>query len=548
MRYISLTILTLAFVAVLIPPYATLAENEAEEVYWNQFRGPNGDGKTLVTDLPVEFSEKQNIRWKTAIHDKGWSSPVVWGDQIWLTTGREDGTELFAICVDKDTGKIIHDIKVFDVAQPQLEHPGLNSHATPTPIVEKDYVYVHFGTYGTACLDTKSGEKLWVRRDLNTDHRVRPASSPIIEGDSLFLTFDGVDTQFVAALNKNTGETLWLRNRDVDSDMDAMLKAEGFSDADIEETQKEKPNDNKKSYATPTIIEYQGKQQLISPAAGATISYDPETGDELWRVHHRGMGFNVACRPIFENNLVYLTTGVAKRLLAIRPSGTGDVTDTHVAWSARRGTPEIPSPLIVGDLMFMVTEGGVISCLEAKRGNEVWKGRLDGDYWASPLYANGKIYFFSREGNVSVISAGREFKLLAENEFDEGFIASPAIAGNTIIVRSLTHLYCFAEGYEMAAQPEIVSKPNASKQKKRVSKPMSGLPFNITGYYMGETRNDGEFEATFLIEFPDLDKDDWPTVTFTGERFRAAFANLTQYHRLTLNLAEGAKVEKGYGK
>ena len=548
MRYISLTILTLAFVAVLIPPYATLAENEVEEVYWNQFRGPNGDGKSVATDLPVKFSETQNIRWKTAIHDKGWSSPVIWGDQIWLTTGREDGTELFAICVDKDTGTIIHDIKVFNVAQPQSEYSDLNSHATPTPIVEKDRVYVHFGAYGTACLDTKSGEKLWERRDLNTDHRVRPASSPIIEGDSLFLTFDGVDTQFVAALNKNTGETLWLRNRDVDSDMDAMLRAEGFSDADIKETQKEKPNDNKKSYATPTIIEYQGKRQLISPAAGATISYDPETGDELWRVRHRGMGFNVACRPIFKNNLVYLTTGVAKRLLAIRPSGTGDVTDTHVAWSVRRRIPEIPSPLIVDDLMFMVTEGGVASCLEAKSGNEVWRGRLNGDYWASPLYADGKIYFFSQEGNVSVISAGREFEILAENEFDEGFIASPAIAGNTLIARSLTHLYCFAEGYEMAAQPEIVSKPKASKHKKRVSKQVSGLPLNLTGYYMGETRDDGEFEVTFLIELPDLDKDNWPTVTFTGEQFRDAFANLTQYHRITLNLAETTKVGKDDGK
>ena len=548
MRHISLTILTLAFVAVLIPPYATLAENEAEEVYWNQFRGPNGDGKSVATDLPVKFSETQNIRWKTAIHDKGWSSPVVWGDQIWLTTGREDGTELFAICVDKNSGKIIHDIKVCDVAHPQLEYNDLNSHATPTPIVEKDRVYVHFGTYGTACLDTNSGEKLWERRNLNTDHRVRPASSPIIVDDSLFLTFDGVDTQFVAALNKHTGDTLWIRNREVDLDMATMLKAEGFSDADIKETQKEKPNDNKKSYATPTIIEYQRKRQLISPAAGATISYDPRTGDELWRVRHHGMGFNVACRPIFEHNLVYLTTGVAKRLLAIRPSGTGDVTDTHVAWSARRRTPEIPSPLIVDDLMFMVTEGSVVSCLEAKSGNEVWKGRLNGDYWASPLYADGKIYFFSREGNVSVISAGREFEILAENEFDEGFIASPAIAGNTIIARSLTHLYCFAKGYQTAPQSEVVSKPTASKRKKSMSKQVSGLPFNITGYYMGETRNDGEFEATFLIEFPDLDKDDWPTVTFTGERFRAAFANLTQYHRVTLNLTEGAKVGKGRGK
>ena len=548
MKDISLTILTLAFVAVLTSPYTTSAQNKAKEAYWNQFRGPNGDGKTLATDLPVEFNETQNIRWKTAIHDKGWSSPVVWGNQIWLTTAREDGTELFAICVDKNSGEIIHDIKVFDVAQPQLEYPDLNSHATPTPIVEEGRIYVHFGTYGTACLDTKSGKKLWERRDLNTDHRVRPASSLIIDDDLLFLTFDGVDTQFVAALNKNTGDTLWMRNRDVDSDMATMLKAEGFSDADIEETQKAKPNDNKKSYATPTIIEYQGKRQLISPAAGATISYDPKAGEELWRVRHDGMGFNVACRPIFEHNLVYFTTGVAKRLLAIRPSGTGDVTDTHVIWSVRRGTPEIPSPLIVDDLMFMVTEGGVVSCLEAKSGSEVWKGRLNGDYWASPLYADGKIYFFSREGNASVISAGREFELLAENEFDEGFIASPAIVGNTIIVRSLTHLYCFAKGYEIAPQPEIASKSKASKPKKGGTKQVSGLPLNLTGYYMGETRDDGEFEATFLIEFPDLDKDDWPTVTFTGEQFRATFANLTQYHRVTLDLTENTKQGKGRGK
>lgn len=548
MRHISLTILVLALVAVLTSSYTTFAQNETKEAYWNQFRGSNGDGKSVAANLPFEFSETQNIRWKTAIHDKGWSSPVIWGNQIWLTTGREDGTELFAICVDKSTGKIIHDIKVFEVAEPQMEYPDLNSHATPTPIVEKDRVYVHFGAYGTACIDTKNGEKLWERRDLNTDHRVRPASSPIIDGDSLFLTFDGVDVQFIVALNKHTGDTLWMRNRDVDLDMATMLKAEGFSDADIKETQKEKPNDNKKSYATPTIIEHQGKRQLISPAAGATISYNPETGDEFWRVRHRGMGFNVACRPIFEHDIVYLTTGVARRLLAIRPSGTGDVTDTHVVWSIRRRTPEIPSPLIVDDLMFMVTEGGIVSCLEAESGNEVWKARLKGDYWASPLYANGQIYFFSREGNVSVISAGRNFELLAENELDDGFIASPAIADNTLIVRSLTHLYCFAQGYEMDPQPQSPNKPQVSKRKKSEFKQTSELPLNITGYYMGETSDDGEFEAVFLIEILTLDKDDWPTVTFTGEQFRATFANLTQYQRVTLNLAEGAKMGKARGK
>ena len=446
MKRISLKILTLALVAVLTSPYTTYAQDKATEDYWNQFRGPNGDGKTLATNLPLEFSETKNVRWKTPIHDKGWSSPVVWEKQIWLTTAREDGTELFAICVDLESGKVIHDIKVFDVAQPQSEYPDLNTHASPTPIVEEGRVYVHFGTYGTACLDTKSGEKLWERRDLNTDHRVRPASSPIIDGDSLFLVFDGVDVQFVVALDKNTGETLWLRHREVKSDFGDVLRTEGVTD--VEEVKNKKPNDNRKSYATPTIIEHQGKKQLISPAAEVTISYGLKTGEELWRVRHQGWGWNVACRPIYEHGLVFFTTGVAKNLLAVRPSGIGDVTDTHIVWSSRKGTPEIPSPLIVDDLIFFTNEGGVASCLEAKSGSEVWKGRIGGNHWASPLYAAGKIYFFSQEGKVSVISATPEFQLLAENELDASFITSPAVAGDTMILRSTTHLYYVANGFE----------------------------------------------------------------------------------------------------
>jgi outer membrane protein assembly factor BamB len=270
-----------------------------EKDYWNQFRGPSGDGKSLAKNLPVEFSETKNVRWKTPIHDEGWSSPVVWGNQIWLTTGREDGTELSAVCVDLESGDVIHDIKVFAVANPQKEYGGHNTHATPTPVVEDGRVYVHFGSYGTACLDTKSRKKLWERRDLKCDHRVRPASSPIIDGDSLFLHFDGVDAQFVVALDKNTGKTLWLQNREVDSDLGAVLKAGGLSDAEIETTKKEKPNDNRQAYATPTIIDFQGKKQLISPAAEVTFSYDPKTGEEIWRVRHEGWGWNTACRPIF---------------------------------------------------------------------------------------------------------------------------------------------------------------------------------------------------------------------------------------------------------
>ena len=443
MKRVSTTIQIILFFSVIILSYPLYAQDSNEEKYWNQFRGPNGDGKAIATNLPIEFSETENVRWKIPIHDQGYSSPVVWKNQIWVTTAREDGKELFAICVDLMSGDIVHDIKVFDVAEPQIEHPGLNSHASPTPIVEDGRIYVHYGTYGTACLDTQTGDILWERRNLNCDHRVRPASSPIIDENRLILTFDGVDVQFIAALDKNNGDTLWLKHRKVDSNFEDVLKAKGIKDT--EKTKKEKPNDNRKSYATPTIITYQGKKQLISPAAEVTISYEPATGDELWRVRHEGWGWNVTCRPIFAHDRVYITTGIEKVLLAVDPSGTGDVTETHIVWKVRKGAPEIPSPLIIDDMIFMVNEGGIAICVEAENGNLVWRNRIGGKYWASPLYAGGNIYFFSTDGRVSIISADREFKLLAQNEFSDGFIASGAVAGNTLILRSETHLYCIED-------------------------------------------------------------------------------------------------------
>ena len=427
--------------------------------YWNQFRGPNGDGKSDAQNLPIQFTESQNVRWKTPIHDQGWSSPVVWGNQVWLTTAREDGIELFAVCIDLENGKVVHDIKVFNVAEPQSEYPDLNSHASPTPVVEEGRIYVHFGTYGTACLDTQTGKKLWERRDLNCDHRVRPASSPIIDDGLLFLVFDGVDVQFIAALEKESGQTRWLEKRQVNNDLAQVLAAGGVKD--IEKTLKEKPNDNRKSYATPTIIEHNGQKQLISPAAEATFSYVPQTGEELWRVRHQGWGWNVACRPIYDNGLVFFSTGVAKTLLTVDPSGRGDITETHVVWSHRRGSPEIPSPLVHNDLIFFTNEGGVVSCLESKTGNEVWKGRVGGNHWASPILAGERIYFFNQEGEISVISAGREFQLLAENELNASFIASPAVVEDTMILRSTTDLYYLANGFE-----RVVSKDEASPRRK----------------------------------------------------------------------------------
>ncbi len=264
---------------------------------WPQFRGPHGDGRADAAKLPLEWSESKNVVWKTRIHDKGWSSPVVWGDQVWMTTARADGTRLFAVCVDRNSGKVLHDIKVFDVEEPSRLWASYNSFASPTPAVEEGRVYVHFGTYGTACLDTKTGQTLWQRRDLHCDHFRGAASSPILSGDLLFLQFDGYDVQFVAALDKKTGRTVWKKDRDIDY--------------------KTTNGDAKKAFATPSLVTVGGKPELVSPAAMATIAYDPKTGEELWKVYHGGM--NATTPPLSGQGKLFLCTGDGGlRLLAVR--------------------------------------------------------------------------------------------------------------------------------------------------------------------------------------------------------------------------------------
>jgi outer membrane protein assembly factor BamB len=408
---ISTTLLALAFLG----SFASLTAGEN----WPQFRGPAGDGHADARGLPVKWSETENVRWKTAIHDKGWSSPVVWGDQVWMTTALADGKQMFAVCVDRDTGKIVHDLKIFDVEKPEF-CPDFNSYASPTPVIEAGRVYVHFGTYGTACLDTATGKVLWQRRDLPCNHHRAPGSSPILYGDLLILTFDGFDVQYLAALDKSTGKTVWKKDRAID-----------FPSPD---------GDLRKAYCTPTVIEVDGKPQLIAPAAEATIAYNPKTGEELWRVIQGGM--NVATRPVYGQGKVFLTTGAGGlQLLAVRPDGTGNVTKTHLDWTYKKAVPTRPSPLLIEDDLYMVSDGGVASCLEAKTGKPVKDVRLNGKFSASPVFADGRIYFADQEGTTFVVEASPELKVLAANKLDEGCMASPAVAGKGLFLRTRTHLY-----------------------------------------------------------------------------------------------------------
>ena len=404
--------LTMAFAACLAGPLCA-AEN------WPQFRGPNANGQSTAQGLPITFGESQNVRWKTPVHGKAWSSPVIWDQQIWMTTATEDGRELGAVCIDAESGKIVHDVVVFKIAEPQFCHP-MNSYGTPTPVIEKGRVYVHFGTHGTACLDTATAKTLWTRQDLNCNHFRGPASSPILVDDLLVLTFDGVDVQYLAALDKESGKTVWKRNRDIKYDTDN--------------------TDYHKAYSTPAIITVDGQSQLVSPSAGATIAYVPKTGEEIWRVRSGGM--NAAALPLFGHGLVFATSAAGGyQLFAVRPDGHGDVTDTHVAWKFSQTVPTRSSQILVGGRLFMISDRGVISCVDAKSGQSIWQERYKGAFSASPLFADGRIYFFGEEGEVSVVAAADTYKPLADNRLGDGFMASPAVYGNSLILRSRTHLY-----------------------------------------------------------------------------------------------------------
>lgn len=395
---------------------------------WPQFRGPEGTGHSEARGLPEHWSEKKNVVWKTPIHDRGWSSPVIFGNQIWLTTATADGRKLYALCIDRDTGRILKDLKLFEVSQPQYAHP-FNTYASPTPAIEADRVYITFGSPGTAAIDTRTFETIWERRDFECNHFRGAGSSPIIFGDLLIMHFDGSDHQFVVALNKHTGKTVWRTERSIDFQD---LEPNGKPAAD---------GDFRKAFATPHIAVVEGKPQLISLGAKAAYGYDPLTGREIWRVEERAQ-HSASTRPVIGHGMIFFPTGFsAGQLLAVRTGGSGLITDTHVAWRVRRSVSNKPSILLIDDLIYMISDTGIAGCVEAKTGELVWQQRIGGEYSASPVYADGKIWFFCEDGKTTVIRPGRSFDLVAENTLDEGFLASPAIAGRAFFLRTRTHLY-----------------------------------------------------------------------------------------------------------
>ena len=377
---------------------------------WPEFRGPTGQGHSVERGLPLTWSETKNVKWKIAIPGKGWSSPAILGDRIWLTTATEDGKSLRAVCVDRNTGAITQNVEVFRIKSLGPMSPK-NSLASPTPVLEGDRVYLHFGAHGTACI-TQTGEIVWKTRLDYDNGQHGPGGSPVLYESLLIVSCDGNEIQYVAALDKLTGKTKWKKMR------------EGYQ-----------------AYTTPLVVKLPGGDQVISPGAFRAIAYEPRSGKEIWQVRY-GDGFSNVPRPVYGNGLVFICTGFQEpTLMAVSVDGKGEVGKKQIAWTLKRGAPLTPSPLLIGEELYMITDNGIATCVDATTGKEYWKARVGGNHSASPIYADGRIYFLSEEGESVVIAPGKELKVLAKNELDGEMLASMAVSGGSIFVRSRTHLY-----------------------------------------------------------------------------------------------------------
>jgi outer membrane protein assembly factor BamB len=318
---------------------------------WPEFRGPRGDGhasapgESKPVGLPLHWSETNNVKWKTEIPYKGWATPVVMSGQVWLATATEDGHDFYAICVDEETGKILFNEKLFhsDNPEPLGNGASMNCYATPSPVIEPGRVYLHFGSFGTACLDTKTGKALWKRDDLKCRHYRGASSSPVQFENLLILTFDGADLQYHIAVDKMIGKTVWKTNRSV-----------AWNDENIP-GQMAKDGDLRKAHSTPLIVTAAGKPQMLSAGAKAAYAYDPRTGHELWRVQYPD--YSTAPRPLFDGNLAFFATGLSKNeMWAVKTDGEGDVTDSKVVWKLKTHIGKYASPLLVDGLIYTAAD------------------------------------------------------------------------------------------------------------------------------------------------------------------------------------------------
>jgi outer membrane protein assembly factor BamB len=424
-----------------ILPLLCVSLASAAEAEWPQFRGPGGQGHAVVENLPTSFSETENVAWRSNLPGRGWSSPVISGNEIWMTTAVESalsesekaerlkGTtnnqplnvagrlSLRALCVDRTSGKLLHDVELLVEPRPQPTH-SMNSFASPTPVIEDGKLYCHFGAHGTACLDTASRQVVWTNRETVINHENGPGSSPTLVGDHLIFHCDGSDQQYVAALDKRTGKLAWRTDRSGKMNPEPQLK---------------------KAYGTPLVLKVGGQPQVISTGADWLYAYDPTDGRELWKLPYEKLGFSIAPRPVAGDGMIYMSTSFMQaELLAIRYDGQSS---PSIAWRFGKQAPSIPSPLLVGSEVYTVSDKGIVTCLDAKTGEVRWTERLPGNYAASPLFADGKIYVSNRDGLTTVLRPGPSYEVLGTGQLDGAILASAAAVGEALYIRTDKALY-----------------------------------------------------------------------------------------------------------
>ena len=407
--------------ALLFIPVLAIAED------WPEFRGPSRQGQSSAIGLPTEWnaSFNKNVIWKAALPGIGWSSPVAVGDKIYLTSAVTIGGEekpiadrsLRALCVSATDGKVVWDKEVFpQIAATAPNIHKKNSHASPTAIFENDRLYVHFGHQGTACLNALDGAIVWSTREFAYKPVHGNGGSPVIEGDMLIYNADAEADPSVIALDKTTGKQRWKFAR--------------VSDAK-----------RKFSFSTPLMIDVNGKRQLITAGSGVVNALDPVTGSEIWKVRY-DQGYSVVPRPVYAHGMVFIATGYDKpTVLAIRVDGSGDVTDSHVAWKLEKYAPHNPSMVVVGDELYLVADNGLLSCLDAKTGTAHYQERCTGPISASILYADGKLYLQDEKGLGVIVKPGKTFTVLGKNDLAERSLASYGVIGDDLLIRTEQNLW-----------------------------------------------------------------------------------------------------------
>lgn len=394
---------------------------------WTQFRGSNLNGISSDTLVPVVWNDTTNIIWKTDIRGRGWSSPVAYGNQVWITTATVDGKEMSGICIDLNSGKLLYDIPVFKQDSIYGKH-SVNTYATPTPCIEQGFVYLNFGSSGTACVNTDNGQLVWKRNDLKCEHMQGTGASPILYKDLLILHFEGTDHQFIVALNKKNGETVWRAERP-------------------QEYYERLAPVGRKAYVTPIVVNVEGKELLISNGAAVCIAYEVQTGKEVWRVV-QGEDSTIAM-PITEDGMVFFYTSFVTpkegekyaELLAVDPRGSGDVTQSKILWRLKTPILQLLSPLIKDGVIYTADSRNNLIAIDSKTGETLYTSKLKNKYNASPVFAGGKVYFTSVKGETLVIKAGRTLEIVAENKLPGDLFATPAIAQNTFLIRNESSLY-----------------------------------------------------------------------------------------------------------